>query len=80
MRIDEERFKLYRNPKDMYIQASKYIKTLEDLRQKYKKAKESKDMMDIISVYCQENRLLRYKYQPRLLNETQNAQIDEDWR
>ena len=68
-----------RNPKDMYIQASQYIKTLEDFASKIQKSERSKDMMDIISVYCQENRLLRYKYQPRLLNETLNAQIDEDW-
>ena len=68
------------NPKDMYLQASKYIQTLEYYASKRKNNNEEADMMDTISRHCLESRLLRYKYEPRLLNETQNAQIDEDWR
>ena len=68
-----------KNPKDMYIEAGKYIKALEDYASKKGKNKRTKDMMDIVSKYCLENRLLRYKYEPRLLNERLNAQIDEDW-
>ena len=68
-----------KNPKDMYIQASRYIQTLEDYASKRQKSEGSKDMMDMASKYCLENRLLRYKYEPRLINETLNAQIDEDW-
>ena len=67
-----------KNPKDMYIQASRYIQTLEDYASKRQKSEGSKDMMDMASKYCLEN-VWRYKYEPRLINETLNAQIDEDW-
>ena len=69
-----------KNPKDMYTQVSRYIQTLENYSSKIQKSERSKDMIDIISKYCLANRLLRYKYEPRLLNETMNDQIDEDWR
>ena len=67
-----------KNPKNMHIQASRYIQTLEDYASKRQKEERQKDMMDIFSKYCLESRLLRYRYEPRLLNEKLNAQIGED--
>ncbi|MDC3044241.1 glycosyltransferase family 25 protein [bacterium] len=68
-----------RNPENMQIQASRYVQILEDYASKRLEKEKQQDMMDIFSKYCLENRLLRYKYEPRLLNEKLNAQIHEDW-
>lgn len=65
-----------RNPEDMYMQAGKYIKALEDNAAKKQSDKEN-DMIDMISKHCLDNKLMRYKYEPRLVNEAMNAQINE---
>ena len=66
-----------KNPKDIYIQACKYIQILEDHKSRKEKAEIKEDIMHIISKGHLENRFLKYKYEPRLLNETMNAQVDE---
>ena len=65
------------NPSDMYSQMGKCIHELERILSKKQPGKRSIDMVDVISKYCMDNELLRYKYEPRLLEEEMNAQTNK---
>ena len=61
----------------MYSLIGKYVHELEDITSKKQPGKRLIDMVDVISKYCMDNELLRYKYEARLLKEEMNAQTNE---
>ena len=67
-----------KNPDDLHIKVGQYIKTLEDYASEEGSKEKSEDIMDIVSEYCLNNKLLRYKYDQRLLKEAMNGQAEEN--
>ena len=65
------------NPTNMYSLIGKYVHELEDITSKKRPERRLIDMVDVISKYCMDNELLRYKYEARLLKEEMNAQTNE---
>ena len=64
-----------KKPEDLYAQLGSYIQSLEKIKSN-KPGAHARDFIDIASKYCFTNRLLKYKYEGRLINEPMNAQSE----